>query len=500
MGSGKQIANGVLWTTVYNIVGAVYGFVSIPLLIAYFGKGNYGLIGLAMSVNVYLRLMDLGFNSTTVRYFSDFLSKGESTKVRQLFQTSLAFYGSIGLVNALVLLLLSFFSATVFHLSPMQDVVMRHLLYILSISAFISWFTSCFEQLIKAHERVDWMQRLYLLPKLSQILVLGGTLLLGLSIEAYYALTAFSMFWVIPFAVRKIRNLAPYVSFHPRFHLPMLREILPYCLSLFSFGIFQFSLQYLRPVILGVRCGVEDVAEYNVLNGVITAVMLLGGAFLGVFLPSAAKAVSLGDKQAQDRIAYDGTRYICLTLALCCFGLMATSREVLTLYVGEAYLHLDAWLCLWLLFTLTVHNQAISSLILAGTDIRAITWATIISSVVGLALCWALTPSLRVGGTVVGLLVYGLGQLLFFYFYYWPRRMGISSRRVFSAALLPSVLSGAAAMAAVRWGMAPFLLGMAPLWRFLILGATFLLLYMILTSLWLPRKDVRFLLAKLRGR
>ena len=66
MGSSNKIARGVFWTTLLNIVNGVYGFISVPVLIAYFGKADYGLIGLAMSVNVYLRLMDLGFNSTNV--------------------------------------------------------------------------------------------------------------------------------------------------------------------------------------------------------------------------------------------------------------------------------------------------------------------------------------------------------------------------------------------------------------------------------------------------
>ena len=75
MGSSNKIAKGVFWTTLLNIVNGIYGFISVPILIAYFGKADYGLIGLAMSVNVYLRLMDLGFNSTNVRFFSNWLAK-----------------------------------------------------------------------------------------------------------------------------------------------------------------------------------------------------------------------------------------------------------------------------------------------------------------------------------------------------------------------------------------------------------------------------------------
>ena len=42
MGSSKKIAQGVFWTTFFNIVNGVYGFISVPILIAYFGKSDYG--------------------------------------------------------------------------------------------------------------------------------------------------------------------------------------------------------------------------------------------------------------------------------------------------------------------------------------------------------------------------------------------------------------------------------------------------------------------------
>ena len=58
-----------------NVLSAVYGFISVPILLDYFGKGEYGLIGLATSVNLYVQLMDLGMSSTNVRFFSVALAK-----------------------------------------------------------------------------------------------------------------------------------------------------------------------------------------------------------------------------------------------------------------------------------------------------------------------------------------------------------------------------------------------------------------------------------------
>lgn len=442
MGSTRQIASGVAWTTLANVVNGVYGFVSVPLLIAYFGKSDYGLIGLAMSVNVYLRLMDLGFNSTNVRFFSNWLAKKDYGSVNRLFQTSLGFYGMLGLLNALILLIVSVYSDKVFNVSQEQALVIKHLFYILAVSAFVSWLTSCFDQLIRANEYVGWTQKMTLLPKGLQIVILILTVTIGMSIEWYYALTAFSMFVLIPFMLVKIRHLCPFVSFMPTIDWGILKQVLPYSLNIFSFGLFQFSIVNLRPVFLGMRSVPESVADYRILNGIIMVVLMLGGAFMGVFLPSASKVVARHDKRAQDRIAYQGTRFISIAICFCCFGMMSVSPEVLSVYVGKEYLYLVGWLDLWLLATLASHNQAISSLILAGADIRAITYSTITASVTGLALCWVLIPRYDVGGTVIAYIAYCLIQILFYYLYYWPKVMHINSARIFYRSFIPFVLIG----------------------------------------------------------
>lgn len=450
MGSSKKIASGVVWTIIVNIINGIYGFVSVPILIAYFGKSDYGLIGLAMSVNVYLRLLDLGFNSTNVRYFSNWLTKKEYNNVNKLFQTSLSFYGALGLINALVLLVISFFSDSIFNVTPEQDTIVKHLFYILSISAFISWYTSCFEQLVRANECVGWVQRVMLLPKLAQIIILTLTVTIGFEIEWYYGLTAMSMFVIIPFMVRKIKQLCPYVSFKPSFDKTVFKEVLPYSLNIFSFGIFQFSAVQLRPVFLGIRSTPSSITDYNVLNGIVSIVTLLGGAFMGVFLPSAAKVVADKNEGAQNLIAYRGTKFISITICFCCFGMMAISSEILTVYVGADYLYLTFWLNLWLLATLGTHNQAISSLILAGSDIKAITYSTIIASLTGLVLTWFLIPTYNVGATVIGYLAYCLIQIIFYYLYYWPVVMKINSRVVFVNSFFPFALLGCALWVILR--------------------------------------------------
>ncbi|MCD8291593.1 MAG: oligosaccharide flippase family protein [Prevotella sp.] len=492
MGSSSKVASGVIWSTVMNVINAVYGFISVPILINYFGKAEYGLIGLAMSVNVYMQLMDLGFNSTNVRFFSAWLAKKDYENVKKLFQSSLAFYGCIGIVNSLVLLIITLFSKQLFHLTPEQDTILRDFFIILMLSAIISWYSSCFDQLIRATENVAWIQRRTIIPKLVMIAILFITVYAHLNIVLYFFLTTFALFVIIPLSVKKIRKELPFISFMPKFDWVTLKGIIPYCLNIFSFSLFQFSFYNLRPVFLGIRGNIESVADYRVLNGIISIVSLFGSSFMGALLPSAAKAVAQHNKVAYYKVAYDGTKYISIVLCFCVFGMMTVGKEVLTMYVGESYYYLIPYLNLWLLCTLVVHNNAISSLILSGTDIRAITYNSAIASVAGLVIAWFTIPHYQIGGVVIAFVIYILIQLLFYYFYYWPRKMRINSWRVFSRSFFPYVASGLIINFLIDKTIS---VSISTFFAFIMKGFLFAILYSIFVLITLTSEDKKYFLS-----
>lgn len=495
MGSSKKIISGVIWSTIVNVVNAVYGFIAVPILINHFGKAEYGLIGLAMSVNVYMNLMDMGFNSTNVRFFSTWLVQNKHDRLLKGFQTSLSFYSVIGLINALVLLVVAFFSNEIFNVTPSQNTTLKHLFYILAVSAFCQWFSSCFDQIIKATENVAWIQKRTLVTKILMIVALVATVMLDFSIELYFILTCLAQLAIVPMSIGMIRKQIPYISFLPKWDKQSFREMLPYCMNIFSFSLFQFSFYNLRPVFLGIQGTIESVADYRILNGIIGMVTMFAGAFMGVLLPSTAKVVAEHNKEAFYKVAYDGTKYISVMICFCCFGMMSVGPDVLTLYVGKPYLYLIPWLNLWLICTLSTHNQAISSLILAGTDIRAITYSSVIASVVGLVLSWILIPYYNIGGVCIAFFVYGLIQMLFYYCYYWPVKMKISSSKVFLGCFMPYVVIGSA----LYWIISMLCISEVAMVQFLIKGVIFAVFFILLSILMMTKDNRKFIFRILKN-
>lgn len=486
--SNRKILSGFVWTVAYNIISAIYGFISVPMLIDHYGKDQYGLIGLALSINVYMQLMDLGFNSTNVRFFSVWFSSRQYEKLCKAFQSSLSLYGIIGILNGLILFVVLIFSDHIFDITPAQGVILKKLLAVLIVSALINWYSSCFDQLIKATENVGWVQRRSILPKLIQIILLLFVVWWNISIVLYFALTSLAFITIIPLSIRKIKTEVSLISFKPSWNTAIIKEMLPYCLSIFSFSFFQFSFVNLRPVFLGIQGTLTSVADFRILNGIIGLVSIFGSMFLNILLPTTSKVISQGNRQAVNLVAYEGTRYISIIVSFCCFGVISVGGELLTLYVGEGYLYLIPWLNIWLLCTLANHNQAISSLILAGAKVKAIAINSAVASLCGLISAWFLIPVYQIGGIVYSYVIYLVIQLVFYYFYYWPRKLNIDSFRVFYYSFLPPVIIGI--LSCIMMSTIPK--GQTSILDLLLRGIEFTGVYVIFSLLIIRKKDINF--------
>lgn len=67
------------WSTLSKVLNAIFGFVSVPLLLGFYGKAEYGLLSIATACNGYMHLMDLGMNTGTVKFFAQWEAEGKRT-------------------------------------------------------------------------------------------------------------------------------------------------------------------------------------------------------------------------------------------------------------------------------------------------------------------------------------------------------------------------------------------------------------------------------------
>lgn len=437
MGKGKVIISGVAWTVVNNIVSILYGIISVPFLINYFGKEQYGLIGIALSVNVYVHLLDMGMTNSNVRFFSEFIAKKEKDNIQKLFNLTHLFYLILGLLNSIILFGLSFYVQDLFKVTPDQALILRNLLWILAINATFSWLSTCFDQFIRANELIDWIKKRSTILKLMQFVVLLATIIFKQTIEFYFFGYVFLATIILPLTVLKTKRITPNLYINFGYDKKVFRTVFPYALSIFSFSIFQFIAFNSRPLILGNISGPGSVAEFSIMNTVASVVTVISGSFMQVLLPIVTKMAVKADHKNIISIVQNGTKYVNIILSLLIFLLIVCLNEIITLYVGEEYLSLVPWLIIWLLTLLLSHRNVMTSIVFTEKRLKSIAYMGAIAMLLAIIAYMVFVPIYGVGGVVIGFAIHEIIHSLFYYAYFIPQKFKINTKRIFLRQVLP---------------------------------------------------------------
>lgn len=451
--SNKQflkLFKGSVLGIVSKIFDAVSKFITIPLLVGYFGKLDYGLIALAFSLNAYLRLMELGMNVGSIRFFSIWFQKKEYDKIISISQSSTVFYGFIGLVNALIFCVVGSYSDSIFDISTSQYEVFRWMMYILAASAIFNWVSFVMVQLLSAKERFSIIYSADLLKSFFIVLTAVLTVKLKMSLTVYFPLFILSNLSVIPIYILKLSSvgIGIFQLLKPKWNGKAFQEVLRYSIAIFILGIFQFTAKELRPILLGAFAsnGLGSVTDFRVLQTISGFIIVIGGVFMQVLLPVASKNSLENENNSNEKLAYIGTKYITVVLSYIVFFTIINAEEILSIYMGDGFIDLSKWLIIWsITILLYLHNSPVSAMVLASGKTKPLVFSSAIGASVSVVTTLFLSPTLNVGAAVIGYLFYILIQMTFYYLYYIPRVLKLDSYVLFFKSFLPSSILSAIA-------------------------------------------------------
>ena len=433
-----------LWAFVSKMSAALISFVSIPLLLHYFGKERYGVLTLALAINLYLRFFDLGLNPGSINYFAKWRAAGKFGRFDRVARTSLSFYGLIGLACAIILLLLQGVGGSIFRLSPEGLLQLRPLLLQLAAFALINWVGNVFTQLLIATQQLAYTQRMLLLRSVLELAAAGVTVWWRLSLSQYFLLFMLCPVPPILLSALRCRHGGLLSSLMPQWYWGEFKTILSYSIWLFLMSFFQFSALQLRPIILSIWSPEAEtvLTDYRLIEVFPLFILSLGGALLPIMLPKAAEHLQRRDRKAVEQLAYQGSRYCAVLITLLCVPTALAAPELLTLVSGStAYAALAFWLrgwCAVLLLSLPI--SPVSSLILASGKVRILIVSSMISCVISLIVNIWLCERFGLGSAVIGYGLYVVMQISFLYAFLVRRLLDLNPFRVMGATLIPTAL------------------------------------------------------------
>ena len=454
MGKERYYASSFFWSTTTKVLNALVGFISVPLLIARFGRADYGILTLALSFNAYMHLLDLGMNTGAVRYFSIFKSSGDLEKLDRVARTNLNFYSLVALVNIVLVLSIAFFGEGLFSITHDQFIILRWCLCSTAVLAIFSWTATAFSQVLMADLQMAFTMKMNLIGVILKAILIYMTLKASLSLPVYsFLLTLITALLVLPYAW-KCRHDGLLSSLRPAGHWKEFKPALLFSLSIFALSFFQMTATESRPLVLGIcvpEAG-DTLTDYKIISVVPMLIITIGGTLSGIFLPNTSETVAREDKAGIERFAYKWTRYTSIIANILCIPFILCAREVICAYVGPENAHLAIWLVIWCVTVLIqIHTTPGNSLVLAYGKTRALVLTTAISCFLSIALNAVFARRLGAGSAVSAYFIYVVIIIGLYYVHYYKKLLMLDRGRMFSAFLLPTLVSVAVLVPCMLW-------------------------------------------------
>lgn len=446
--STRRLFNNSFFTIAAKFTNAFVQFISLPILLKVFGKSDYGLIVIAMSLNTFIYILQIGLPMGFPKFIAEWLAKGERKQMHAAIQTVSSFYLAIALISFLILLSIAFFGTNLFKINLDQFNTLQTLLIITAITSLLAIPATVLNELLTGAQELGFIA---ILEMIRNVFFAGLVAFVylhpeALSIVVFYILQCILMFLTIPLKLKRWMKYGSMTDLLPGWNFSAVLPVLKYCLSLMVFSIFVLLESRVQPIILGIRIpsnAGEALSNFQILDYMRTFLMMIGASFMVTLIPHISGAMATGNQQIYDKTIKQGTKYIWCVGALIGFGLIMLSKEVLSIYVGPENIVLQTWMIILIGATLyNLYATCISAAILSSGRLVPMMFATASGFLVAVLFNWFFVPIYGVGGVAFAVAAYNLVNLLVTHFWYLPRYFKIEPMRQILFVMLPPVFAG----------------------------------------------------------
>ena len=448
MSSIKSLKNSYFfsaffWSTLSKVLNAVFGFVSVPLLLGFYGKAEYGLLSIATACNGYMHLMDLGMNTGAVKYFAQWEAEGKRCIIYNVARTNISFYFIISIVNIIGLLALAFWGESFFSVTHEQFIQLRYCFFILALFSSVSWITTVYTQLLTAFKKVTYTMQVQCVQVVLKGVLIALVFLCNLTlIQYFFYLTLIVAIAIIPYMVKSKKD--GYIDSHkPAAYWSDFKVVLTFSLALFALSLFQVTATQARPIVLSIFAldGAETVADYRIVEVIPQFIITVCGTFVSIFLPKSSEMMISHDKTEIQQYVNNWTSKTTILVCVLCFPVIVGATEILSAYVGPDYSYLGKWLQIWCVFLIVqMHSTPAFSFILANGKTKVIVVGTAIACILSIVVNALLCKKIPVGSAIIGYVVYMLCLIGVYYFILYRRYLGLKRLPIFVSFLKPLLM------------------------------------------------------------
>ncbi|MBR3289869.1 MAG: oligosaccharide flippase family protein [Clostridia bacterium] len=321
-------------------LGMIIPFFYTPVMLRMLGQAEYGLFSLSHSVVSYLALLSFGFGTTIVRYISKYRAEGDRESLEKVYGFFIVLYGVMAAIVLAVGAVIAQNTGAIFSqgLTEPEQVKMRSLVLIMTVSSALSFPISVFSSMVIAYERFVFRNLLNILS--TTLVPIGNLVALWLGYQsvgmalAGLLISAVFLPWNIFYCRFKLRV-------RPRFaRVPkaLIGEMVRVSFYNFMGSLVDMLFWATDRVILGMLASSVAVAVYNIgatFNNMITG---LSTTVSGVLAPKiTGMVVKNAKKDELTELFVRVGRLQFLVIGLVVSGLTVFGHVFITMWAGPEY-------------------------------------------------------------------------------------------------------------------------------------------------------------------
>lgn len=354
IGNGNQLKVGVVLSYGQTFVSMLIGIVYTPIMLRILGKSEYGLYNTVAATISTLGILDFGFVSSYIKYYTKYKINNEIKSINKLNGLFLTIYFVIGSISFACGMFLSNHLTLVFDegLTAAEQEKAKIMLIMLSVNMFISFFSTAFKSYINAHEKFILMKTVGLLqtvvsPLIRLPIIIAGYGSVGMTVVTF----AINIFVTAVFVVFAIKNLKFKASFG-HWEKGLFKSMFAFS-GLIAINVLVDQVNgKIDNIIIARFCGTSEVAVYVVGAALCGYFSSFSFQIFNVFIPRIHRIVAETKnnfEQQKDRLTdlfIKVGRIQFLILALLASGLVFFGRDFIRVWAGEGY---DAayWVVIW---------------------------------------------------------------------------------------------------------------------------------------------------------
>lgn len=336
----NQLKAGAALSYISMGLGYAISIIYTPIMLRLLGQSEYGLYNLVASVVAYLGVLNFGFSSAYMRYYSRYKVKEDKDNIAKLNGMFLIIFTVIGIIAVLAGTVLVQNTVTIFgsKLTSQEISIARTLMAIMVVNLAISFPSIVFTSHITANEQFFFQKVIQMVKTIINPFVVLPVLLLGYgSIGMVIASTVLNISIEIANMFFCLNKLNMKFKFHG-FDFTLMREMTVFSSFIFLNLVVDQINWNVDKFILGRYGGTISVAVYGLAAQLNTYYMNLSSAISGVFIPRVHKMIAMADNNKELTLLFTRVgRVQFILLSMISTGIIFFGKPFINMWAGTAY-------------------------------------------------------------------------------------------------------------------------------------------------------------------